>query len=74
MVEVEVFVLVDSDGNVTAGAGDADAVRDRHHEETAALDAVLGYRMVVVRLKVPRPSPLVVMCVVPEEPAVEVVS
>ncbi len=65
-VECEVWILVDADGNYTAGT-DAEEVTQKHEEDMAQLNGTYGFRMVRVKLQVPLPRPIEVSCVIPEE-------
>jgi hypothetical protein len=62
--EVEVYVLVDGDGNYVASE-DADALADRY-DEVAGNDAATARRRVKVVLTVPLPVEAVLRGTVPE--------
>jgi hypothetical protein len=65
-VECEVWILVDSDGNYTAGT-DPENVTEIHETDKAELNGTYGFRMVRLKLQVPLPKPIEVSCVIPEE-------
>jgi len=54
---VEVVVIVDSNGDIGVGRDEADAVEDYEADIQAVSDAG-GTRRVVIRVKVPLPTPI----------------
>lgn len=70
--EVEVYVLIDSDGNYVASE-DADALADRY-DEVAGNDSATARRRIKVVLTVPLPVEAVLRGTVPEMEAGALVS
>ena len=66
LVEIEVLVLVDEDGNWEV-AHDADVLKERYEESVGELNAGTATRLVKVKLKVPVPRPVELEAEVCEE-------
>lgn len=66
MVEIELLVMVDADGNFEIGR-DADDLKTRWEENVGEL-APTATRMVAVKLKVPTPVVVEVEAEIAEEP------
>ena len=64
-VDIEVWVVVDSDGDCRVGL-DQDSA---HESYTDDVGSTLATRQIKVMIRVPLPAPIVLSATLPEEPA-----
>lgn len=67
MAEIEVWIVVDENGDYTVGA-DLDSAAERYGEDVGGDNGSLGIRHVKVTLKVPLPKPIELTGEVPAPP------
>ena len=68
LLEIEVLVMVDSDGNYEFGH-DGDDLKTRWEENIGDLDPANATRVIRVKLKVPTPQVVELEAEIPEEPS-----
>lgn len=68
MVAVEVWVMVDQDGDYVV-AKDREALAEKYEEEFTGLNSEVTTRFVKLTVNVPKPRPVELVATVAEEPA-----
>jgi hypothetical protein len=68
MVDVEIWVMVDGEGNYVCHPDQA-SLTDEYEKEVGALDAAVPTRVIRIRVKVPKPQTVELSAEVAAEPA-----
>ncbi len=66
ITDCDVYMIVDSDGNHAVGV-DLDAAKQAFEDNIGELAAVEGWRLVVLSVKVPKPVPVELHGIAPEQ-------